>query len=96
MPPLEFVPGGLDRAAFKRHSTSDRVMSIGAGLKAGQLAARPNPGSEAKRCTYGKRKKDLCVVFHTVLQYTLRPRDRDRLCIRLRVYKRENSNACLN
>jgi hypothetical protein len=53
---------------FQRHSNSHCVMSIGAGLKAGQLAARPNPGSKAKSCAYGKRQKNLRVVFHAVLQ----------------------------
>jgi hypothetical protein len=43
--------------------------------KAGQLAASPNPSCEAKPCADGKRQKNLCVVFHAVLQYAQATQD---------------------
>jgi len=48
---------------------SHRVTAIDARLKAGQLAACPNPSPKAERRTDRKRQKNLCVVFHAVLQY---------------------------
>lgn len=66
--------------------------------QASQSAARPNPSSETKRCGDRQRQKGLCVVFHAVLQHTLRPRDDGRAGIRCCVYKRhrQNSNGCLS
>jgi hypothetical protein len=49
---------------------SHPVMSIDARLKVAQPAACPNPSRKAKRGADGKRQKNLCVVFHAVLQYT--------------------------
>jgi hypothetical protein len=60
--------------------------------------ACPYPSREAKRRGDKKRQKNLCVMFHAVLQYTLRPkavivRALDAACTNA---VDEISNGCLN
>ena len=84
-------------STLQTRSTSRPVMSIDARLKAVQSPACPNPSREAKRRRDRKHQKGLCVVFHAVLQHTLRPQDRrralDTACTNA---TDENSNGCLS